>query len=185
MRVGADKLKRVFLAVLVVWSGLCSSAAWAKDTTERNGDVLMLMIPTAGFAATIFAEKGHKGTIQFLESFAVSQAITEGLKSAIHATRPNGNCCKSFPSGHASAAFMGAAFVHRRYGWKAAVSAWAGATYVGYSRVEAEKHYTRDVAAGAAIGILSSFYFTKPYKGFQVTPVAAEGLYAVHVAKRW
>ena len=39
---------------------------------------------------------------------------------------------------------------------------------MGYSRVEAREHYPHDVIAGAAIGILSSYLFTKPYKGWNL-----------------
>jgi membrane-associated phospholipid phosphatase len=51
--------------------------------------------------------------------------------------------------------------------------------------VDTDNHYTVDVVAGAAIGIASSFIFTKPYKGFEVTPLAANGIYGVAISKRW
>ena len=61
---------------------------------------------------------------------------------------------------------MGAAFIHKRYGWKYSIPVYVGATFVGYSRVQADKHFVEDVIAGATVGIFSSFYFTKSYKGF-------------------
>jgi len=66
--------------------------------------------------------------------------------------RPTGSN-QSFPSGHTSAVFQGAAFIHKRYGLKQAAAAYIGATFVGYSRVESDKHFTEDVIAGAALGI--------------------------------
>ena len=160
-------------------------AVLAEEQVEKNGDVLQYAILAAGLGTAVFYEEGYEGTIQFLTSFAVSQVVTEGLKRITDKTRPNGNCCKSFPSGHTSKSFMGAAFIHERYGWKYAVPAYIAATYVAYSRVEADKHYVEDVVAGAAIGIVSSFVFTTPYKGLEVTPVVANGFYGVYVGSTW
>ena len=67
----------------------------------------------------------------------------------------------AFPSGHASSAFQGAAFIQRRYGIKQAWPAYVLATYTGWTRVDADKHDTTDVLAGAALGIASSFVFAK------------------------
>lgn len=88
--------------------------------------------------------------------------MTHGLKRTIDKERPNGGR-HSFPSGHTSAAFQGASFIHKRYGAKYAIPAYVGATFVGYSRIQADKHDMTDVLAGAAIGTLSSWYFTKEY----------------------
>jgi membrane-associated phospholipid phosphatase len=51
--------------------------------------------------------------------------------------------------------------------------------------VQSDEHYTSDVVAGAAIGIASSFYFTKKYKGFEIKPVADKGSYSVSISKMW
>lgn len=51
--------------------------------------------------------------------------------------------------------------------------------------MESDNHFTVDVVAGAAIGIASSFIFTKPYKGFVVTPVAVNGFYGIGISKQW
>ena len=80
---------------------------------------------------------------------------------------------------------MGAAFIHERYGWKYSVPAYIAATYVAYSRVEADKHYVEDVVAGAAIGVVSSFVFTTSYQGLEVTPVVGNGFYGVYVSSTW
>jgi membrane-associated phospholipid phosphatase len=80
---------------------------------------------------------------------------------------------------------MGATFIHKRYGWKYAVPAYIAATYVGYSRVEADKHYVEDVIAGAAIGVLSSYFLTTPYDDLEITPLVGNGVYGVYISKRW
>lgn len=175
----------VFRLSLLCIGVFTQQAVLAEEQVEKNGDALQWTILAAGLGSAVFYEEGHEGTIQFLKSFAVSQVVTEGLKLLTDRTRPDGNCCKSFPSGHASKAFMGAAFIHERYGWKYAAPAYIAATYVAYSRVEADKHYVEDVVAGAAIGIVSSFVFSTSYKGLEVTPVVGSSFYGVYVSSTW
>ncbi len=171
--------------LLIIFISLYSDLAYARGRIEKNGDVLQILIPALGFGGTFFYEEGNEGMIQFAKSLAVSQLVTEGLKSATHKRRPNGGCCRSFPSGHTSAAFMGAGFIHKRYSLKYAIPAYIGATYVGYSRVQADKHYVVDVVAGALVGTLSSFYFTKAYKkGVSISPIAGKGIYGVNISWR-
>jgi len=157
----------------------------ARDSVETSGDILAIAIPAIGLGSTLFYEEGHDGTIRFLKSFATTEVTTELLKLATHKERPNGACCKSFPSGHTSAAFMGASFIHERYGLKYAIPAYIGAAYVGHTRVHAKKHYTVDVLAGAAVGMLSSFYFTEPYKGLEVSPSITSDTFEIRLSKTW
>jgi membrane-associated phospholipid phosphatase len=172
--------------VALIFISIYSDLAYARGDIEKTGDVLQIFIAAVGAASTIFYEKGNEGIIQFSEALATSQLVTEGLKIATHKRRPNGGSYNSFPSGHASAAFMGAGFIHKRYGWKYAIPAYIGATYVGYSRVEADKHYVEDVVAGALLGTLSSFYFTEPYnKEFSITPIARQGVYGATISWSW
>ncbi len=159
--------------------------AGARDTVEKQGDILAIAIPAIGLGSTLFYEEGYDGTIQFLKSYATSAATTQVLKYVTKEERPNGSCCKSFPSGHTSSAFMGASFIHERYGLEYAIPAYIGATYVGYTRVHTENHYTHDVLAGAAVGILSSFYFTEPYKGFNVSESISSDGFEINITARW
>jgi membrane-associated phospholipid phosphatase len=161
------------------------SSANARDSVETTGDILAISIPAIGLASTLLYEDGYEGSIQFLKSFATSQVTTELLKLATHKERPNGSCCKSFPSGHTSAAFMGASFIHERYGLEYGIPAYIAAAYVGHTRVHAKKHYTVDVLAGAAVGMLSSFYFTEPYKGFDVSPSITSDAFEIRISKTW
>ena len=84
--------------------------------------------------------------------------VTYGLKYAVDAERPNGKT-GSFPSAHTSVTFTGAEFIRKQYGWAWGAPAYAAASYVGWSRVQTQHHWWRDVAAGAAIGLLSNHDF--------------------------
>lgn len=155
----------------------------AGDGIQTAGDILQFVIPaTAGGLTLGYAD--YKGTLQFGESFAVTEGVTYGLKYTVNETRPNGGS-QSFPSGHTSVSFCGAEFIRKRYGWQLGVPAYAAASFVAYSRVESNEHYPHDVIAGAAIGILSSFIFTKPYKGWEVKTEAGPGLHGLFLSRDW
>jgi len=159
---------------------LLSKPVFAED----DGSVLRTLIPAVAYGATFYMHD-HDGRIQFYKSFVTNFATTYALKGIISKTRPNGEDDDSFPSGHTSVAFQGAAFIHKRYGLKYAAIAYLGASYVGWRRVATDNHFTVDVVAGAAIGIASSFIFTRPYKGFVVTPLAGNGRYGIAISKQW
>jgi membrane-associated phospholipid phosphatase len=158
-------------------------AAEASDEIEKSGDVLQVVIPVIAYGATLHLNDSE-GQTQFYKSFFTSLLVTYGLKHLINKKRPNGSG-QSFPSGHTSAAFQGASFIHKRYGLKYGIPAYIGACFVGYSRVESKNHYIEDVIAGAAVGVLSSFCFTKPYKGFIITPSVGDGAYSLRITKKW
>jgi membrane-associated phospholipid phosphatase len=87
-----------------------------------------------------------------IEGQLLSVTLTQGLKFATSRTRPDGEA-RSFPSGHASAAFATASVLHRHLGRKAAIPAYAVAVYTSASRLQANSHYASDVIVGAALGI--------------------------------
>ncbi|NOX70866.1 MAG: phosphatase PAP2 family protein [Gammaproteobacteria bacterium] len=159
------------------------STTFASDT-QKAGDALLVLIPLTGFA-TATIKRDREGQVQFIKAFVANAAITGALKSAIDKRRPNGNCCESFPSGHASISFMGATFLQKRYGRKLGIPAYAAATFVAYSRVESDKHFVEDVIAGAAIGYLSSYFFTTPYKGVAIAPVTGRDFVGITFSKAW
>lgn len=109
------------------------------------------------------AKKDWEGGKQLFLSLLAAAAVTEGLKAVVHERRPNGGD-HSFPSGHASMSFAGATYLQMRYGWRYGIPAFLTAAFVGYSRVEADEHWTKDVLGGAAIGIASGLIFTSRYR---------------------
>lgn len=158
--------------------------AVASGRVEDSGSILRTLIPAVAYGTTFYLHD-TEGRSQFYKSFFCNIAVTQALKKTISKTRPNGEDDESFPSGHSSVAFQGAAFIHRRYGFKYAVPAYLASSYVAWSRVESDNHFTVDVVAGAALGIASSFVFTRPYKGFVVTPFADNGFYGIGISKQW
>ena len=138
----------------------------AADNIQTAGDVLQFVLPATAAGLTLGHRDGQ-GALQLGESLAVTLGVTYALKYGLDAKRPNGGG-QSFPSGHTSISFSAAEFMRKRYGWEYGVPAYAAASFVAYSRVESRQHHPQDVVAGAGIGILSSYIFTKPYKGWRV-----------------
>ncbi len=88
------------------------------------------------------------------QSAILDEGFVEGLKYAVGRTRPNGSDNHSFPSGHASMAFMFATVGTEYYGWKAGLLGYSAATFIALSRSRENVHWASDLAGGATIGYL-------------------------------
>ena len=130
-----------------------------RSSTERAGDLFQIAIPIAGLSYTYYSNDNF-GRKQFWNSYLSSLSVTYILKYSINKTRPNGHCCESFPSGHTASAFAGAMFIQQRYGYKYGIPSLILASFVGYSRVYAKKHFWEDVISGALISTISNLIFT-------------------------
>ena len=157
-----NKHKSLTAALLLSGSALAATPAYAKSDIETAGDIIAVTIPAIAYGSTYYMDD-PEGRQQFYRSFATNAVATYGLKKAIDKDRPDHSDDDSFPSGHTSIAFQGASFIHKRYGLEYSIPAYVGATFVGYSRIEADKHHTSDVFAGAALGVASSMFLTKSY----------------------
>ena len=106
----------------------------------------------------------------------VNEILTQGLKFGVGRTRPDGTS-HSFPSGHTSSSFATATVLQRYFGWKVGVPAYALASYVGASRMQANRHYASDVIFGAALGIVSGRTVTLGHgkTKFALSPMAVAG----------
>jgi membrane-associated phospholipid phosphatase len=165
---------------------LCSFAtqeARAGDGIQTAGDILQYVLPATAGGLTL-GLRDYKGTLQFSESFALTEGVTYGLKYTVNERRPNGGS-HSFPSGHSSVSFSAAEFLRKRYGWEFGIPAYAAASFVAYSRVESREHYPHDVIAGAAIGIVSSYIFTRPYKGWNVRVEGDSRYVGLTLSRAW
>jgi membrane-associated phospholipid phosphatase len=124
--------------------------------------------------------------LQLGESIGVTLGVTYALKYGINETRPDGGGWPVLPvSAHTSVSFSSSEFIRKRYGWIYGGSSYALATFVAYSRVESREHYIHDVAAGAAIGILSSYLFAKLYKGVDVRLETDGKYYGLNFNLKW
>lgn len=142
------------------------------DTIRTAGDWLQIGIPAFALGRA-HGLGDSEGVRDMGHGILTNMLATQSIKIATDQTRPDGGKL-SFPSGHTSAAFQGAAFLHRRYGWHEAWPHYLAAGFVGYSRVHARRHHWRDVIGGAAVGIGSSWLTTTPFEKNALT-LALEG----------
>ena len=135
------------------------AAARNADSWDKTGSVARDVLVATALALP--ASKGEwNGELQAVMSIGGAYLITKVVKGTVEARRPDGSDRRSFPSGHTSRSFSAAATLHNRYGWKVGIPAHAVAAFVGVSRVQAGRHYWRDVLAGAAIGEASGLLLT-------------------------
>ena len=133
----------------------------SSDPIRVAGDIGQISTPLYGLYLT-YENSDKDGRIQFYKSSVATVLTTHFLKRAIDKPRPDGTNNNSFPSGHTSAAFSGATFIHKRYGFNNAWPVYVVASFVGYSRVYAKKHYWEDVVAGATLAGINTWIFTSP-----------------------
>lgn len=102
----------------------------------------------------------------------MAEILSQGMKIAVGRTRPDGTA-RGFPSGHTTMSFATATVLQKHFGWKAGVPAYAVASYVAASRVQAKRHYLSDVLFGAALGMVAGRTVTLGSQHrFAITPVA-------------
>lgn len=169
-------------AVLALALSLGGAEARAAEGTGP-GDAAAILLPVGAAGGALLA-KDRKGLAQLARSYAASMAAVYVLKPVVDRTRPYGGG-RSFPSGHATSAFAGAAFLQMRYGWTLGLPAYAVAGYVAYSRVEADRHHASDVVAGAAIGIAANLVFTRRREHVAVVVDLGRGHASSAIAIAW
>lgn len=153
---------RTFI-LLFLFFCIATNSRGQNESLETVGDVMLVTLPVTAITTTlIIGDK--KGSWQFAKGFLVNQVTTLGLKEVIDKQRPDGSNNNSFPSGHTSTTFHSASFIHRRYGWKYGIPAYALASLTAYSRLEADKHDGWDIMGGIVIGVGSTYLFTTPYQ---------------------
>lgn len=113
---------------------------------------------------------GKEHALRTADSLLTSTLITEALKRIVREKRPGSSTKRnSFPSGHATAAFA-VATMQANYHPKQALFWYGGATLIALSRVKLNRHYYHDVAAGAAVGYLSSRWELSRPRGLILSP---------------
>ena len=157
---------RNFVLILLLFF---SSTLYAQSKfVEKSTDILCLAPAGAGLVKAIL-EKDKKGIIQLSLCSVTGIAISYGLNACARKDRPEMPLNPSwsdqhaFPSTHTMAAFDGATFLARRYGWKWGVPAYVVSAYVAWGRVHTNKHDWWDVLGGAAVGAGAALIFTRPF----------------------
>jgi membrane-associated phospholipid phosphatase len=133
-------------------------AARAGDGLKASGDVLEIALPLAAAACATYQHRLGSYATGFLAQTAVTEGFKYGLGDASINERPNGES-EGFPSGHTASAASGATdlAVHCAPGNRlVAAGAVAAVVLVGASRIAADKHTLLQVAAGAALGAVST-----------------------------
>ena len=161
LRWHARSLPALLVAVL-----LSGTPAFAKnDSIETAGNVVKFALPVAGLAAALYHEDAD-GALQLGVSWIGAYGVGVLFKQFVREERPDHMGHDSFPSDSTATAFAAASSLQVRYGWSYGLPAYALATFVGVSRVEADKHHWHDVAAGAVIGWAIGQLLTDPYEPF-------------------
>lgn len=160
------RLKKCLFSSLLL---LVCSQSIAKSTFIRSGDIGAYGIPIVAGLITLL-KSDWDGSKQWGASMGGYALFQEGLlKNVVKETRPTGTAQDSFPSGHAAAAFTGALFLQRRYGWHYGVPALLAASYVGFVRVHADKHHFHDIYGSFVFSLATVLIFTKPFKAKKFT----------------
>lgn len=141
--------------------------SWAKFASG-TGNIVYL---AAGTLLPLVEDgaAGKQHAIRTADALVTSTILAEGLKIVTHERRPNGGDYKSFPSGHATAAFT-VATMQAHYHPNQALYWYAGATAIGVSRVALDEHHWHDVFAGAALGYFTSTYELHQHHGILLRP---------------
>ncbi len=125
------------------------------DVSEIAGATGTLLLASAvGIAGghVLGSDETVRTGTTLLEAVTVTALTTEAVKAATHRLRPDKTDYLSLPSGHASSSFAAATVLAGRYGWWAGVPAYAAATTIGVSRLDAGRHFFSDVLFGATLG---------------------------------
>ncbi len=152
--------------------------AGGPQTWGHVSDALAVGLPLVA-AGTALTKGDTEGVKELTLTLGSTFVAAEALKSLVHAKRPDGSGNDSFPSGHTAIAFASARFFDKRYAPESSPLLYAAAGLTALARVKADKHYTKDVLAGAGLGYVSAEYFTRSISGGAVSLMPAKSGFAV------
>ncbi len=152
---------RAFLfAILMFWGAVTPALA---ASSESLGTDVAIALPVIAGGVTLY-KNDWMGAAQLTVDTVATVGLAYGLKHVIKEQRPDKSDFQSMPSDTAALAFAPAQFLWDRYGWEYGLPAYGAATFVAWSRVDAQKHHWYDVAASAGIAFGMSKIFTTRYK---------------------
>lgn len=161
-------------------SATSSASAKPSGLTPRDvGDVAQFL-PAATLAYTAIL-RDFTGFKQQAIGWAAVVVSTYAIKYSLHYLAPhsatasaiskrpdNDGKFEGFPSGHTSSAFAAAGFMQKRYGVRLGLPTALVASFVGFSRIHADRHTALQVICGGLLGFFVSFFCArgrepKPY----------------------
>lgn len=143
------------------------SANAKTDKIEQIGTALAIAEPVFAGGVSL-AKNDWTGLLELGVTTGLTVGTAYGLKYVVHEERPDHSDDKSFPSDTAALAFAPANYLWDRYGWRWGLPAYVVAGFVGYSRVEADKHHWWDVAASAGIAFAYSRFVVTPFRRYNI-----------------
>jgi membrane-associated phospholipid phosphatase len=150
---------RLLIAAVLLAASAGSALA---NGSESAGTDMAIALPLIAGGITLYKDD-WKGSFQLGVDTVATVGLAYGLKHVIHEERPDGSDNMSMPSDTAALGFAPAQFLWDRYGWQYGLPAYAAATFVAWSRVDAQKHHWYDVTASAALAFGVSKIFTTTY----------------------
>ncbi len=149
-------------------------ALFNGNPVSTYGDIFQIALPLVAGIDQLSSQNSreiNRAVVSYIEM----ELLVKGMKYCINRARPGkepklnpthlqrlGN---SFPSGHTTAAWLGATQLYLHSDWRIGYSVIVMASFVGASRVISNVHYLSDVLAGAFIG--SSIALINEYLFFQ------------------
>jgi len=176
-------LSRCIAAACALVFVLGPTAVTAKGV-ETAGTAVAIAMPIVASGVAFGHDEDWTGIAQLSVDTVATVGTAYGLSHIVREPRPDLSDNHSFPSDTAALAFAPAAFLWDRYGWEWGVPAYAAAAFVGWSRVDANKHHWYDVLASAGIAWGYSEIFTTRYhrRGFSSNIYATPDGAFVHVS---
>jgi membrane-associated phospholipid phosphatase len=167
---------RAALAVLLLLA--VTGPAAASGTTSRMetaGTGVAIALPLIAGGISLYKDD-RTGLAELTVDTLATVGTAYALKNIVREQRPDKSDFQSFPSDTSALAFAPAQYLWDRYGWQYGLPAYAAASFVGYSRIDAKKHHWYDVAASAGFAFGFSKLFTTRYRapglryGAEVSP---------------
>lgn len=157
----------------VVSVGAVIAAPWDREgvnngfniptTLFESGNIMgqFLFQVGAGFATNAVGRATANDKLKMVgrdmvRAQVLSQALVQTVKATVRRERPDGSNKGAFPSGHSASAFATAGVLHRHYGWKLGVPAYAFGSYVALARMAWNRHHATDVVMGMGVGLASA-----------------------------
>ena len=130
---------------------------------ESAGTGVAIALPLVAGGISLYKDD-RTGLAQLPVDTVATVGTAYALKQFVREERPDHSDFRSFPSDTSALAFAPAQYLWDRYGWEYGLPAYAAASFVGYSRIDAKKHHWYDVAASAGIAFTFSKFITTEYR---------------------